>query len=57
MKNILFFLTLAFTALSILACGNDNTVPICNCELDEMCVDDECKAIPDDFEPAPEPEQ
>lgn len=54
MKKLLFTLCLASTSLFLWACGSEDTYPICNCELDEICVDDECRAIPDDYEPAPQ---
>ncbi len=56
MKQLLFFALLLISVFMTWGCGGETTYPICDCEPDEICIDDECKPFPDNFEPAPEDE-
>ncbi len=40
-------------ALAAFGCGGSDTYPMCNCNADEMCVEEQCVKIPENFEPAP----
>lgn len=56
MKRILFFTYLLMAAFSAIGCGGSESYPMCDCNFDEICVEEECKKIPPDFEPAPSDE-
>lgn len=53
MKNLLILILLFLAALAALGCGGSDSYPMCICNNDEMCVEEQCVKIPADFEPAP----
>ena len=53
MKNVLMIFFIFGAAMAAMGCGGSDSYPMCNCNEDEMCVEEECMKIPANFEPAP----
>ena len=56
MKRILsrLFALALLVASTTAACSDETTISLCDCEIGEYCVDDECRPTKSNIAPAPE---
>lgn len=56
MNKKIFPLSFLLLFSILTACSDDTSIPLCGCEPDEYCIDDECYATDGSVRPAPIPQ-